>query len=450
MEHDDGVSSLRTSPILEGIDYCDLAISAQPAHHSEQTPDGSSPPSSNKKRTISGVFSSLRESRSSGATPSSGTASPMSIGKPTIKIFSPGLAKSRRLSSMGSYFARPRGGPQSIAHTPSPNEISPLSTHWEDVMSESQNPAHVRDISEPMSPLSGPVQRLSPSFRPSEATFAPKLHASSTSLNSEVATAMPSRPSNVPARTYKVVNKEQYQHAPHAGPNEAINFLPSEMQRVGTPPLKQKSSGFKPFFFDKQSIPDSSEDEPPDAPTTKRRKALITMQSFQSLVPKVSLPMLKRKRSRRGPAQDIAARGTQRSSTEVTAFYQTPYSQRYSDARRAKIAQIRSYMDEAMRDDDSGADESTMNVPFELNIPDHLPNSPLCPLSPKHKNGEKVICPMHRRRKAGPVGAGESVRGGNGGSGGSQTGKKSKERAGAPVIVFESSQKDGSGRYGIQ
>ncbi|KZF25328.1 hypothetical protein L228DRAFT_66824 [Xylona heveae TC161] len=36
---------------------------------------------------------------------------------------------------------------------------------------------------------------------------------------------------------------------------------------------------------------------------------------------------------------------------------------------------------------------------FDLNVPEHLPGSPLCPLSPLHKSGGKGICVYHGRRK---------------------------------------------------
>ena len=38
---------------------------------------------------------------------------------------------------------------------------------------------------------------------------------------------------------------------------------------------------------------------------------------------------------------------------------------------------------------------------FELNVPDHLPSSPLCPKHPKHhRTGGKGVCPYHGRNKA--------------------------------------------------
>jgi hypothetical protein len=37
---------------------------------------------------------------------------------------------------------------------------------------------------------------------------------------------------------------------------------------------------------------------------------------------------------------------------------------------------------------------------FELNLPEHLPNSPLCPKNPLHKSGGTGVCPFHGRRKS--------------------------------------------------
>lgn len=56
--------------------------------------------------------------------------------------------------------------------------------------------------------------------------------------------------------------------------------------------------------------------------------------------------------------------------------------------------QIRAYVEEALNDDN---DDSQLG--FELDVPDHLANSPLCPLSSMHKSGGRAICPLHGRRK---------------------------------------------------
>ncbi|KAF2098461.1 hypothetical protein NA57DRAFT_75705 [Rhizodiscina lignyota] len=61
---------------------------------------------------------------------------------------------------------------------------------------------------------------------------------------------------------------------------------------------------------------------------------------------------------------------------------------------------FRQRIDDIMGDDDE--DES-----FDWDIPVHLPQSPLCPLNPKHKSGGKGVCVYHGRRKTQPtVGAG--------------------------------------------
>jgi hypothetical protein len=36
---------------------------------------------------------------------------------------------------------------------------------------------------------------------------------------------------------------------------------------------------------------------------------------------------------------------------------------------------------------------------FVLDIPEHLPGSPLCPMSPLHKSSGKGVCPLHGRRR---------------------------------------------------
>jgi hypothetical protein len=77
----------------------------------------------------------------------------------------------------------------------------------------------------------------------------------------------------------------------------------------------------------------------------------------------------------------------------VTHFEQTPFSKRYYDTKKATQQAIRKCIDETWDDDDEGDEEVVLG--FELNVPDHLPNSPLCPLHPKHKSGGKAICPLH-------------------------------------------------------
>ncbi len=52
-----------------------------------------------------------------------------------------------------------------------------------------------------------------------------------------------------------------------------------------------------------------------------------------------------------------------------------------------------------------------------LDIPEHLPSSPLCPMNPKHDGGGRSICPYHGRMKGGGVVDGAGDWGGGGGNG---------------------------------
>ena len=81
---------------------------------------------------------------------------------------------------------------------------------------------------------------------------------------------------------------------------------------------------------------------------------------------------------------------------------------------------IRSLVDEALRESE---DEEGMQL-FELDVPDHLPSSPLCPLNPNHKSGGKAICPMHGRKRTVAITSVE------------KTGQKQGKQA--PRIVYES------------
>lgn len=43
--------------------------------------------------------------------------------------------------------------------------------------------------------------------------------------------------------------------------------------------------------------------------------------------------------------------------------------------------------------------KGTPRPQFELNLPEHLPSSPLCPKNSKHKSGGTGICVYHGRRR---------------------------------------------------
>lgn len=141
---------------------------------------------------------------------------------------------------------------------------------------------------------------------------------------------------------------------------------------------------------EQKSTADSSSTERPSA----QRKRPSLKSSLDTLLPKLSLPKLKRKTSHQPlsavpetPHDDPLA---------VTFFQQTPYSQRYGDARRAKMRQMRSYLEDSLKEEE---DDESFSASFKLDVPDHLPNSPLCPLHPKHVSGGKALCPTHGRKR---------------------------------------------------
>ena len=52
--------------------------------------------------------------------------------------------------------------------------------------------------------------------------------------------------------------------------------------------------------------------------------------------------------------------------------------------------------------------ESSAAVEYESNIPEHFPNSPLCPRNPKHKSGGTGTCPYHGKNESTPSDAGQT------------------------------------------
>lgn len=270
-----------------------------------------------------------------------------------------------------------------------------LATNWEDVVSESQPSAQVKPESAPMSPLSMPAIRPKPKRTYTrmdipQAAKEAKANMVHPSTSSGAATGLPPK--------YKSATGEEHLKTALTGLG-APNFLPSETKRVNTPPVENsktttdKPAGFKGFFFDMRSMPadqSSVESESPLPSRLKGRSQTIPKGSLQSLLPKLSLSKLKSKRSRvrkvmEAPDDPLA----------VTDFQQTPFSQRYGDTRRTKMSRMRTYLDEALKESED--DDAAALLIFD--VPEHLPNSPLCPLNPKHPSGGKAICPVHGRRK---------------------------------------------------
>jgi hypothetical protein len=150
-----------------------------------------------------------------------------------------------------------------------------------------------------------------------------------------------------PSALYTGSDNEQYFRVQMGSP-EAPSFLPSEAKRVGTPPLPSSDSSgngrrLRGFFFDYR-LPDKLSPESP-------RGAGLQFSPRHAVSP--------RPQPKHSPAPSEA--------TEKDDWFRM-----------------------------KGRVETST---FRLNVPDHLPSSPLCPRNPKHPSGGKGICVYHGRKK---------------------------------------------------
>ncbi|MCJ1485548.1 hypothetical protein MMC06_005723 [Schaereria dolodes] len=160
-------------------------------------------------------------------------------------------------------------------------------------------------------------------------------HSTSSSIW-DIMRGKPPASSPEPEALYTGSDEHQYFRVDMTHP-ESPSILPSEARRVTTPPGPSSAPNgrLRGFFFDY---------EPPDDehPLSADSKA-IKISSDASLPP--------------GPEVEV----------EVEWF-------------RVKVSSV-------------SADT------FELNVPEHLPNSPLCPKNPKHPSGGNGICVYHGRNR---------------------------------------------------
>ncbi|KAL8966223.1 MAG: hypothetical protein Q9197_006109 [Variospora fuerteventurae] len=143
----------------------------------------------------------------------------------------------------------------------------------------------------------------------------------------------------------------------------APTYLPSEARRIGTPPLPQNGSKLRGFFFDynaPQSVGEQASSGWPNAPTD----TVVLHNRQQGHLPHSSQPTT----AARSPGATL-----KREDMNVEWF------------------RIKAAVDEVREERDD----------FELNVPEHLPSSPLCPRHPKHKSGGKGVCVYHGRTKTG-------------------------------------------------
>ncbi|KAH9845125.1 hypothetical protein Tdes44962_MAKER06844 [Teratosphaeria destructans] len=212
---------------------------------------------------------------------------------------------------------------------------------------------------------------------------------------------------------------ERRDATPHSGAvsdrsENALDATPSPgaIPEIGTAKTRRrKLPGFRDIFRGLRNPftghrEIASEDDTPEPATTYRRGGILPKPekvsiklSFASLIRKASRSQLKPLKGKSSDATfasiEEGPETSEEYTTEVTDFWQTPYSTRYNDAKKSETNAIRHMVDEALEDDEM----MDVKLGFELNVPDHLPNSPLCPLDPRHKSGGKALCPLHGRKR---------------------------------------------------
>ncbi|MCJ1284524.1 accessory factor associated with RNA polymerase II [Xylographa opegraphella] len=161
-------------------------------------------------------------------------------------------------------------------------------------------------------------------------------------------------PTPDPAELYTGSDNGQYFRVEMSS-SEAPNFLPSEARRIDTPPMpggKDSGRKLRGFFFDFRPPGEDSEPTP-----LSREASSVNRKSFQSF-------------------------GTKPEGSD---------SQKEREWFRVRVQTF--------------SDQNT----FELDVPDHLPNSPMCAKNPKHTSGGKGICPYHGRARTGSTQASDST-----------------------------------------
>lgn len=401
-----------------------------------------------KKRKRSNVFGYFRRTAFGGDedvdSPFTTHTSPSQQDTPGIYVHSPDETAPlrRKLSAilpespLPPYFARPRfrrGPSQDESPSPSPRTASPMPT-IEDDEGHAQRPHrsryHSRSSSEQLSPTATPRNRPRLSRR---------RHVLE-NIHDETGNSSHS-PGHARSAGSLTLARTQTNPSPKApqGPPSAASDAPFGHALVDDPPLaeaavssaRRKDSGaFRDMFHElrkTRSVHLSNATEGIARAATFRQSVAskLSLRRLSVRASKSARSILKPKESlhRKStlqlnkPLPDLPSLDDSRSDSEITTvdeaeqpryiitaadlevteFEQTPFSQRYNDSKRALQQQIRSLVQEGMDEDDEADDDIVLG--FEQDVPDHFPNSPLCPLHPKHKSGGKAICPLHGRYK---------------------------------------------------
>ena len=347
------------------------------------------------------------------------------VGSPLTKRRNIDVSSGSSEASSPGYFARPRLKQQSSEASSSLLSPTDVGDHG----ARRPQLGHSKSSSEHLSPLTlpKPKSRLRHSATLEDiqdadvSTVVPKLY--NAELDAELRFAS--------EKLNKAVNTQEHEGA-SVKEQKSLSWLPSEMTRVSTPPeephlpsttksgkrspdrstfgklngkmrtaIKQLATGrlTGPSVFKKTGV------GPPTHVPVKRSRSITPKLSVSTLLHKASLPQINKLKKKPSETTLIPSQPDQLSSRPsfdltVTDFEQTPFVQRYGNTLRAEHNRIRNLVDATLDDDHN--DEELVQLGFEFDVPDHLPNSPLCPLSSQHRSGGKGICPLHGRRKLAP------------------------------------------------
>ena len=190
-------------------------------------------------------------------------------------------------------------------------------------------------------------------------------------------------PQNTPNKDelYTARGSKSYFKVDLSDPN-GPSYLPSEATRIPTPPLptEDAASGnrYPSYFHDEKrmSSPQPSVPKPPGPPTTP--KSQCSHHSSSASPPR-------QPGASHSPHSHRSSYGFLRprlhhNSKSMPASIMSGYVKRPSYTQQLHLAE-----------------ENLIENAIDVNIPDHLPSSPMCPKHPKHKSGGKGTCVYHGR-----------------------------------------------------
>jgi len=174
---------------------------------------------------------------------------------------------------------------------------------------------------------------------------------------------------------------------------EALSFLRTEMIRVNTPPLRDlEVDGKKRGFFFDIGRPPAEVSEGEWLLREKRRKNSTNLKVLTGPVTASSKIVLPQK-------PDLMPIRTNSSQNTVKVKPSVPNSRQDSTGRSMSMETPDYFRQRIATLVDTPDMES--NEVLAMEVPEHLPSSPLCPLHPKYsgRRGGKMLCPMHGKGK---------------------------------------------------